>query len=70
LVSEFGCVVEQDAGDWCDAIYLVLNNDKTGKDLGRKGRQFVARELSWDRIVRMVEEIYRNVTARGSCPGL
>jgi len=69
LVSEFGCVVERDADVLCDVMYRVLNNDTTRKDLGKKGRQFVARELSWDRTVKRVEEIYRNVTARGSCTG-
>jgi glycosyltransferase involved in cell wall biosynthesis len=63
LVKNFGCVVERDAGELCNVMYQLLSNEETRRNLGRKGRQFVARELSWDKIIIRIEEIYRNVTA-------
>jgi glycosyltransferase involved in cell wall biosynthesis len=63
LVKNFGCVVERDAGELCTAMCQLLSNEKNRRNLGQKGRQFVARELSWDKIIIRIEEIYRNVTA-------
>jgi glycosyltransferase involved in cell wall biosynthesis len=67
LVSKFGCVVERNADVLCDVMYRVLNNDVMRTDLGKRGRQFVERELSFDRIIKSLEEIYRNVTTMDSC---
>jgi glycosyltransferase involved in cell wall biosynthesis len=61
LVKEFGCVVDRDADELCDAMYGILSDDAMRKTLGQRGRQFVTEELTWKKAVRQLERTYEDV---------
>lgn len=66
LVRDFGCVVDRDPDELCDAMQKVLSLDATGKDLGAMGRRFVLKEMTWEKAVQRIEEVYTDVASRAA----
>lgn len=44
-----------------DAILTLLNNEKLAKQMGTRGKDFVTKNFSWEKIVTQIENIYLNV---------
>jgi len=44
-----------------DAILTFLNNEKLAKQMGTRGKDFVTKNFSWEKIVTQIENVYLNV---------
>jgi glycosyltransferase involved in cell wall biosynthesis len=59
--SNCGCVVEADARILKDSILSLLTNEDTSKILGENGRRSVLGNLSYDQIIKIYENLYKNL---------
>lgn len=53
--------------DWeklANAIKLLLKNQKTREEFGKKGKEFVAQNFSLDRMVKDIEELYEQLISQ------
>ncbi len=50
-----------DAGDFGRKIAMLLGNDALRKEMGRNGRKLVEKKYTWEKVVEMVERVYREV---------
>ena len=46
-----------------EAIEKIMDNPELSKEFGKNGKKFVAETYSWDKVGKMVEDIYRDISA-------
>ena len=64
--ADVGKVVEVEPEAMAKAMIALLKDRKQLKEMGRKGREFVTRNYSWDTIAREVIDAYQEGIARHS----
>jgi glycosyltransferase involved in cell wall biosynthesis len=62
LDKETGLLVKPDSHELADAILKLLDNESSRVNMGRKGREFVCNNLSWDICAKRMLQIYREVS--------
>ena len=60
--KETGLLINPDSRAIADAILKLLDNDSLRVNMGRKGREFVCNNLSWDICAKRMLQIYREVS--------
>jgi glycosyltransferase involved in cell wall biosynthesis len=61
LDKETGFLVKPDSRELADAILNLLSNRSLREKMGRKGREFVCNNLSWDICAQKMLQVYREV---------
>lgn len=49
-----------DVNDLAEKMISLINHPKLTQEIGRKGRQFIAKNFNWDKIVKATEKVYQN----------
>jgi glycosyltransferase involved in cell wall biosynthesis len=62
LDKETGLLVKPDSHELADAILKLLDNESLRVNMGRKGREFVCNNLSWDICAQRMLQIYREAS--------
>jgi len=44
-----------------EQMKFVLNNPEIGKRMASNGRTYIQKNLTWDKVVRQIEEVYKEV---------
>ena len=64
--NKVGYVVEYDKDQLCDALFKVLSDEKTRRRFGEGGKKLVMDDFGWDKIVMLMENVYKYVQNRGA----
>jgi glycosyltransferase involved in cell wall biosynthesis len=62
LDKETGLLIKPDSHELADAILKLLDNESLRENMGRKGREFVCNNLSWDICAQRMLQIYRELS--------
>ena len=60
--KETGLLIRPDSHELADAILKLLSNTSLSESMGRKGREFVCNNLSWDICAKRMLQIYRDMS--------
>ena len=55
------CVNYGDITELKEQMKFVLNNPEIGKRMASNGRTYIQKNLTWDKVVRQIEEVYKEV---------
>lgn len=59
-------MVEYDKDELRDAIIKVLSDEELRRRFGEEGRRLVGEEFEWDKIVMLMENVYKRVQTGGA----
>jgi len=62
--DKVGYEVEYDKDQLRDAIFKVLSDEELRRRLGKDGKKLVREYFSWDKVVRKVEKVYKEIVLK------
>jgi glycosyltransferase involved in cell wall biosynthesis len=65
-----GVVTSNDPANLAAVVRALLDDEPRRRELGRRGREIVSQQLTWDRIVVQMEDLYVSVLGRCATDGV